>query len=75
MRQGLVELTTVLPTRQALQGQLNLLQGGPRVGDPEGLAASVVSFGGAVVNRSEPDDRLVIGIADPEGNTMELVAQ
>jgi predicted enzyme related to lactoylglutathione lyase len=45
------------------------------VRDPEGVAATVVSLGGAVINRSEPDDRLVIGIADPEGNSMELVAQ
>lgn len=45
------------------------------VADPERLAAAVVSAGGAVVNQSESHGQSVIGIADPEGNTMELVSE
>ncbi|HEY5437917.1 MAG TPA: VOC family protein [Acidimicrobiales bacterium] len=45
------------------------------VGDPEQIAVAVVTAGGAVVNRSGNGDRLVIGVSDPEGNTMELVPE
>ena len=44
------------------------------VEDPEGLAKSVTSARGAIVNRSGSGDRNVIGVTDPEGNTMELVS-
>ena len=48
-----------------------------RVGveDLEGIAASVISAGGSIVNRSGDGAHEVIGISDPEGNTLELVVE
>lgn len=45
------------------------------VEDPEGIAASAISAGGSIVNRSGDGAHEVIGISDPEGNTMELVSE
>ena len=41
--------------------------------DPESTANRVLAAGGSIVNRGHDNDRLVIGIADPDGNTYELV--
>ena len=43
------------------------------VADPESVARSAVAAGGSIVNRAGSGGTLVIGIADPEGNTTELV--
>jgi len=44
------------------------------VEEPEELADQAVRSGGTIVNRSGYDSSVIIGVADPEGNTFELVA-
>jgi predicted enzyme related to lactoylglutathione lyase len=45
------------------------------VEDAEALAMRIEEAGGAVVNRDVWDGKAVVGVADPEGNTYELVSQ
>jgi predicted enzyme related to lactoylglutathione lyase len=45
------------------------------VDDGEALAASIEAAGGSIVNRNTWDGKTMIGVADPEGNTYELVSQ
>lgn len=45
------------------------------VQDAELVAASVAAAGGTVIERSGSEDAAVIAMADPEGNTMELVPE
>ena len=43
------------------------------VQDPDVVAARVVDAGGSILNSASDLHRLVIGVADPDGNTYELV--
>jgi predicted enzyme related to lactoylglutathione lyase len=45
------------------------------VEDAESLASRIEAAGGSVVNRDTLDGRAIVGVADPEGNTYELVSQ
>ena len=45
------------------------------VEDVERITASVISAGGSLVNRTGDGALEVVGISDPEGNTLELVAE
>jgi predicted enzyme related to lactoylglutathione lyase len=44
------------------------------VEDPEALATRIEAAGGSVTNRDTFDGKAVVGVADPEGNTYELVS-
>jgi predicted enzyme related to lactoylglutathione lyase len=45
------------------------------VDDAERLARRIEAAGGAVVNRGSSEGKTVLGVADPEGNTYELMSQ
>ena len=45
------------------------------VDDAEALATRIEAAGGSVVNRDSLDKKAVVGIADPEGNTYELLSR
>jgi predicted enzyme related to lactoylglutathione lyase len=45
------------------------------VEDAEALATRIGAAGGSVVNRDTFDGKAVVGVADPEGNTYELLSQ
>lgn len=45
------------------------------VEDAEALATRIEVAGGSVVNRDILSGKAIVGVADPEGNTYELVSQ
>ncbi len=45
------------------------------VSQPQEFAESFVRAGGTVINQSRSGRSFVLGVADPEGNTTEVVAE
>src|SRR5580693_6363729 len=70
---GGVELYLCPNSVARVVAELNRHQLRVAVEDPESVARAVVAAGGGIVNRFGSAEGLVIGVEDPEGNTLELV--